>query len=75
MVALRCARAEQLQGWQARHHVEEVAAETGQQLPLALGLRPRVPSDEDPEQRDQRQRHRDDDRGDPVGERHPGQHG
>ena len=65
--------AEQLQRRQAAHHVEEVPAEQGQQPPLPLGLSPGVPSDQDPEQRDQRQGRRDDHRGDPVRERDPDQ--
>ena len=54
-LGLALAPAEQLERGQALHHVEEVAAEPGQQPPLALGDRLGVPTDQDGEERDQRQ--------------------
>ena len=50
-------------------------AEPGQQLPLPAGPGLRVPADQGREQRDERQGGRDDQRGHPVRERHPDQHG
>ena len=70
---LRLGPAEQLERGQALDHVEEVPGERGEQPPLPPRLRLGVPADQHREQRDQRQRRRDQDGGDPVGRCHPRQ--
>jgi hypothetical protein len=72
---LRLRPAEHLQRRQPLHDVEEVAAKPDEERPLPFGPRPGVHADECHEQRDQRQRHPDRDRGDQVGAGDTHQHG
>ncbi len=72
---LRLGAAEDLQGRQALDHVQEVATQTRQRPPLLLGALLRVQSDQHAEHRDQGQRHRDDQAGNPVRGGDRGEHG
>ena len=71
---LRLGPAEDLQGGQPGHHVQEVARQPGQQPPLPVHPGLGGPADEHHEQRDQRQRHHDDRRRHPVRGDDPGEH-
>ena len=62
--------AEDLEGREAGHHVEEVAGQALEQTGLASHPNLRRGAHQRHEQRDQRHRHRDDHRRDPVGPQH-----
>jgi len=72
---LGSAPAEQAEGGQPLHDVEEVPGEAAEQSPLAARRRLGGHADQPPEERDQRKGGDEDDGGDAVGAGHPGEDG